>query len=118
MIFDRRTIKWKLFIYYFLLFAVFTLSMIVFQNHREHHFRIAQLEGTLNEYTDLTNRFIANCSIDQDKSYSRLDSLKKLIPPEKIRLTVINLEGKVLYDNTVADYSQMETIKSALKFKR
>jgi two-component system phosphate regulon sensor histidine kinase PhoR len=111
MIFDTRTIKWKLFIYYFLLFGVFTLSMIVFQNHREHHFRIAQLEGTLNEYTDLTNRFIANYSIDQDKSYSRLDSLKKLIPPEKIRLTVINFEGKVLYDNTVADYSQMENHK-------
>ena len=111
MIFDTKTIKWKLFIYYFLLFAVFTLSMIVFQNHREHHFRTAQLEGTLNEYTDLTNRFIANYSIDQDKSYSRLDSLKKLIPPEKIRLTVINFEGKVLYDNTVADYSQMENHK-------
>lgn len=111
MIFDRQKIRWKLFIYYFLLFAVFTLSMSIFQNHREHHFRTAQLEGTLNEYTDLTNRFIANYSIDQNKTYSRLDSLKKLIPPEKIRLTVINIEGKVLYDNTVTDYSQLENHK-------
>jgi two-component system, OmpR family, phosphate regulon sensor histidine kinase PhoR len=111
MIFDRRTIKWKLFIYYFLLFAVFTLSIIIFQNHREHHFRTAQLEGTLNEYTDLTNRFIGNYAIYQNKTYSRLDSLKKLIPPEKIRLTVITFEGKVLYDNTVVDFSQMENHK-------
>lgn len=111
MIFDRQTIKWKLFIYYFLLFAVFTLSMIIFQNHREHHFRIAQLEGTLNEYTDLTNRFIDNYAVFQDKTYSRLDSLKKIIPPEKIRLTVINFDGKVLYDNTVSDYAHMENHK-------
>jgi two-component system, OmpR family, phosphate regulon sensor histidine kinase PhoR len=111
MIFDRKPIKWKLFFYYFLLFAVFTLSIVIFQNHREQHFRTAQLEGTLNEYTDLTNRFITNYSVNQDKTYGRLDSLKKLIPPEKIRLTIINFDGKVLYDNTVSDYSQMENHK-------
>jgi two-component system phosphate regulon sensor histidine kinase PhoR len=111
MIIDRKTIKWKLFIYYFLLLAVFTLSMILFQNHREQHFRTAQLESTLNEYTDLTNRFINNYSIVQDNAYSRLDSLKKIIPPEKIRLTVINFDGKVLYDNTVSDYLHMENHK-------
>jgi two-component system, OmpR family, phosphate regulon sensor histidine kinase PhoR len=111
MIFDRSSIKWKLFIYYFLLFAVFTLSIVIFQNHREHHFRTAQLEGTLNEYTDLTNRFIVNYSVYRDKTYSRLDSLKKLIPSEKIRLTVIDFEGKVLYDNTVSDYSHLENHK-------
>lgn len=111
MIFDRKTIKWKLFIYFFLLFAVFTLSMIIFQDKRELHFKTAQLESTLNEYTDLTNRFITNYSIYQDKAYSRLDSLKKLIPPDKIRLTIINFEGKVLYDNTFANYSQLENHK-------
>lgn len=111
MIFDRRTIKWKLFIYYFLLFAVFTLTLVIFQEKREKHFRIAQLEGTLNEYTDLTNRYINNYSINHDETYSRLDSLKALIPPEKIRLTIINYDGKVLYDNTVADYSSMENHK-------
>ncbi len=109
--FDRKTIKWKLFVYYFLLFAVFTLSMILFQNNREHHFRIAQLTGTLNEYTDMTNRFIDNYHLYQNKEYSKLDSLKKIIPPEKVRLTVINFDGKVLYDNTVSDYAHMENHK-------
>ena len=111
MIFDRKTIKWKLFIYYFLLLAVFTLSMILFQNSREHHFRRAQLEGVLNEYTDITSRYIKNYRIFQDNSWSGLDSIKKIIPPEKIRLTVINFDGKVLYDNTILDYSQMENHK-------
>ena len=111
MIFDRKSIKWKFFTYYLLLFAAFSLSMIIFQNKREHHFRIAQLEGTLNEYTGLTNRFIQSYSVDFNKNFSRLDSLKKLIPPEKIRITVISIDGKVLYDNTISNYTEMENHK-------
>ncbi len=106
-----KKIKWKFFIYYFLLLAVFVFSMVVFQNKREHHFRVAQLAGTLNEYTDLTNRFIVRYDLNQNKSYSRIDSLKTLIPPHEVRLTVIDFSGKVLYDNTVADYSKMENHK-------
>lgn len=102
-----KKIKWKFFIYYFLLLAVFIFSMIVFQNKREHHFRVAQLAGTLNEYTDLTNRYIIKHSLNQNKSFSRIDSLKILIPPHDVRLTVIDFSGKVLYDNTMADYSKM-----------
>lgn len=108
MLFDRKTIRWKLFIYYALLFAVFTLSIIYYQNKREQHFRIAQLETTLNEYTDLTHRYIDNYSLYQQKTFSKLDSLKIILPPDKARITVIDFEGNVLYDNTVADYAHLE----------
>jgi len=111
MLFDKKTIRWKLFTYYFLLFAIFTLSIILYQNKREQHFRIAQLETTLNEYTDLTNRFIEHNSLLKEKTFSKLDSLKILIPPNKTRITVVNFEGKVLYDNTVSDYDHMENHK-------
>jgi two-component system OmpR family sensor kinase/two-component system phosphate regulon sensor histidine kinase PhoR len=108
MQFDRHTIKWKLFIYYFLLFTIFSLFIILFQNEREHHYKIAELETRLNEYTNLTNRFIEHYAIAEDNNYGRLDSLKKLIPPEQIRITVINTAGIVLYDNTIADFKHME----------
>ncbi len=111
MLFDRKTIRWKLFIYYFLLFAVFTLSIIFYQNKREQHFRIAQLETTLNEYTDLTHRYIDHYALFEQKSFSKLDSLKNIIPVDKARITVIDFEGKVLYDNTVADYEHLENHK-------
>ncbi len=111
MLFDRKTIRWKLFTYYYLLFAVFTLSIILYQNKREQHFRIAQLETSLNEYTDLTNRYIEHNSIFKDKTFSKLDSLKYIIPVEKSRITVVNFEGKVLYDNVIADYEHMENHK-------
>lgn len=111
MLFDIKSIKWKLFIYFFLLFAVFTFSIFLFQNQREKHFRIAEIEASLNEYTDVTHRYIEHYSVSNELEFSKLDSLKTIIPPEKVRITVINFEGKVLYDNNVADYKHLENHK-------
>ena len=111
MLFDRKTIRWKLFTYYYLLFAVFTFSIILYQNKREQHFRIAQLETSLNEYTDIANRYIEHNSLFKDKTFSKLDSLKYIIPVAKARITVVNFEGKVLYDNIIVDYEHMENHK-------
>ena len=118
MLFDRQTIKWKLFIYYSLLFAIFTLSIILYQNKREHHYKIAELETKLNEYTDLTNLYIENYAVFQEKNFAKLDSLKKIISSNKVRITVINFEGKVLYDNTVKDYSKMVNHKERPEFQK
>lgn len=96
-----------MFTYYFLLFAIFTFSIVVYQNKREQHFRIAQIETSMNGYTDLTERYIEHCSVFKDKTYYKLDSLKYLVPPDKVRFTVIDLEGNVLYDNTIIDYAHM-----------
>lgn len=108
MISRQRTIKSKLFTYFFILFAIFTVSILVFQDHREKQFRIAQLETRLNDYSDLVNRFITGNELLANQEFGRLDSLKKLIPPGEIRITILSPEGNVLYDNSVADYSAME----------
>jgi two-component system phosphate regulon sensor histidine kinase PhoR len=118
MPFKRKSIRWKLFTYYFLLFAIFTLSIILYQNKREQHFKIAQLEISLNEYTDLTNRFIEHNMLIKDKTFSKLDSLKYLIPRAKVRITVIDFEGKVLYDNIISDYDHMENHKERPEFQK
>ena len=118
MLFDRKTIRWKLFFYYFLLFAIFTFSIILYQNKREQHFRIAQLETSLNEYTDLANRYIEHYSLLKSVSFAKLDSLKNIVPTEKVRITVINFEGKVLYDNTISDYNSMENHKERPEFQK
>ncbi len=121
MLFDKKTIRWKLYIYYLLLFGIFTFSIILFQSQREQHFRLGQLENILEEYTDLTNRHMVHNAIAKDKSFGKLDSLKPLIPPSKIRITVIGLDGVVAYDNTISDYQHMENhlkrpeIQKALK---
>ncbi|MEI6679590.1 MAG: ATP-binding protein [Mariniphaga sp.] len=118
MLFDHKTIRWKLFIYYLLLFGIFTLSIFLYQSQRERHFRIGQLETTMNEYTDLTNRYIEHYSLFKEKTFSKLDSLKSLIPAGKARITVIGKDGKVLYDNTISDFQHMENHKERPEFQK
>ncbi len=118
MIIERKTIKWKLFIYYFLLFAIFTFSILVYQNHREKQFRIAQLENTLYEYTDITARYISKYNLTSNHNFQLLDSIKVLVPPSKIRVTVFDIDGNVLYDNSVDAYTKMENHKGRPEYQK
>ena len=104
----RKSIKSRLFIYFFVLFSVFTISILIFQQHREKQFRITQLETRLKDYSDLVNRYISVKGLDSGEDFRELDSLKNLVAPEEVRITVINTDGKILYDNSVADFSSME----------
>jgi len=97
-----------LFINYFLLFALFIFSMLFYQSQHEKQFRIVHLENKLDGYAELVNRYIIQKNLQATGSFSKLDSLKTLIPPEITRITVFNLDGKVLYDNSVTNYPQME----------
>lgn len=118
MIFKPKTIKWKLFINYFLLFTLFIFSMLFYQSQHEKHFRITHLENKLNGYTELVNRYIVQKNFQKTGEFSKLDSLKILIPPEITRITVFNMDGKVLYDNSVGNYSQMENHSERPEFQQ
>ncbi len=117
MRFNRHTIKWKLFVYYFMLFGIFSLSIIIYQSKREKQFKIAELEMTLNEYTDISFRYISHFNVVETGTYSTLDNIKPLLPPEKIRITVIDTSGIVLYDNTIPDYAHLENHKTRPEFQ-
>ncbi len=104
----QRSIKTRLFLYYFLLFAVFTVSVVLFQENRERRFKIASLESRLKEYTEVVERYIWGYQLDRTSGYRSLDSLQVVIPPEEIRITLISHGGEVLYDNLIRDYASME----------
>ena len=104
----QRSIKTRLFLYYFLLFAVFTVSVVLFQENRERRFKIASLESRLKEYTEVVERYIWGYQLDRTSGYRSLDSLQVVIPPEEIRITLISHGGEVLYDNLIRDYESME----------
>ena len=117
MLISRQTIKWKLYVYYFMLFGVFLLSIVIYQSKREKHFKIAELEMTLNEITDLTDRYIDHYRIVENKTYSSLDSIKSILPSEKSRITIIDTNGIVLYDNTISNYSHLENHSTRPEFQ-
>ncbi len=100
--------KRKLFLYYFSVFFIVTASFFVFQYKREKQFRIMQLENTLNTVTDITNNFIAGNNLIAKNNTALIDSLLQIIAKQDTRLTVIDKNGEVLYDNFANDSGQME----------
>jgi len=97
----------KLFVYFFSVFLVFTLIIVVFQFSREKKYRVNQLDNTLKNITQITQKFISHNSLSKNNNFILLDSLSNILPQTDVRLTVINTHGVVLYDNSVKDFTLM-----------
>lgn len=80
----------KLFLYFFVIFSLFTIGIIVFAQSQEKKFRTEALEEKLDVYTEITH-----VALNKNES---LDNLLSLFPKE-MRLTLIDQNGKVLFDN-------------------
>ena len=91
--------KQKLFLYFCVIFSLFTIGIIVFARSQELKFRTEALEEKLDGYTEITNIALSK---GQD-----IDSLITLFP-ENIRLTLIDGAGVVQYDNAIRDLSTLE----------
>jgi len=113
-----KSIKWKLFTNYFLLFVAFLLSVLIYQRQHEKQFRISLLENRLEVHTKLFNNFIIQEHLTQTDQLSRLDSLKKLVSPSETRITVFDTKGEVRYDNLVANYLTLENHSDRPEFQK
>ncbi len=98
------TLNRKLFLY--LLSAFFSLIAVItfFQYQREKEFRTEQLDQLLSTYNYTINNYI-------DKKAWTPNELREFItvfPDTLLRVTLIDKEGKVLFDNSVADGTKLE----------
>ncbi len=98
----------KLFVYLSGIFLLFTTLVLFLQYSREKAFKREQMEMNLDNIAELTYNYIEKKNLDPKTSYSRLDSLYYYIPTDNIRITIISMFGKVLYDSEVSDPSKME----------
>ncbi|MCD4773688.1 MAG: two-component sensor histidine kinase, partial [Bacteroidales bacterium] len=105
---NKLSLRKKLFIYFSIVFAAFTILVLVFQYEREKDFRKKQLENTLDNITELTHKYIKSNKLAETGNFNLLDSIKTIIPRLNIRITVISPEGIVLYDSEISDYEEME----------
>ena len=93
--------KQKLFFYIFLIFALFTVGVIVFEQNREVTFKTNVLKEKLEAYAEILYAgFI-------DNDIKNFDTLVSLFP-ENIRVTLIDKKGFVHYDNVIPEISLME----------
>ncbi len=95
----------RLFVYFFSLFFVFSLIIIIFQYNREKTFRIQ----TLNIILKSKNELVYNYIKESPENITHLDRFIRLFPQKDIRLSVIDLSGKVIYDNDIQDLSGLES---------
>jgi signal transduction histidine kinase len=105
---ETRSFRRKLFLYYFSIFLLFTVLMLIFQYHREKAIRISALDARLNDMSELVDNYIRVNSLSETGNFRLIDSIFNLMPVPDLRITVIAINGSVLYDSSVDDWSSME----------
>lgn len=104
----------RLFLYFSIVFTAFTIGIVIFEQVREKSFRTNALEEKLDIYTDVIN----NKLVRNGETYAnQMDDLHGVLPKD-LRLTLIDHQGKVLFDNVVSDFSSMENHLNRLEIKR
>ena len=94
----------KLFVYFFIVFALFSTAVGIFQYQREKQFRIEQLESTLDNYNHIVYNYLTN---SETKIFNS-GNIVSYFPDSNLRITIIDNTGKVLYDSFVEEYNEME----------
>ena len=110
----RLSYKQKLFLYFFVIVTLFTAGIIGLERIREKQFRTALLEEKLDAYAEIIQ---AGLSAGSGHPTHFLDSCIRLFPPD-IRLTLIDRQGTVLYDNTIDDLSVLENHTNRPEIKK
>lgn len=100
----KLTYKKRLFLYFAIIFAVFTIGVVTFQQSQEKKFRTEALEEKLDAYAEIINAGLLNRS---SNSLQIIDTIIQLLP-QNIRLSLIDKEGNVLFDNSIKNISSLE----------
>ncbi|HOF81250.1 MAG: ATP-binding protein [Bacteroidales bacterium] len=103
----KLSYRQRLFLYFGLLFTLFTVGIIVYEQVREKTYKTQGLQEKLETYTDIIQAAIVDA---QDSVAPAINQLQNLLP-EDLRITIINKEGKVLFDNSINDYVRLDNHK-------
>ncbi len=88
--------KRRLFLYLSVIFAIFTIGITIFEQERERRFRTEALENRLDAYIEIAN--LELLAHDNDNELAISNILRLL--PQNIRLSIIDNEGNVTFDNS------------------
>lgn len=83
--------KNRLFIYFFVVFALFTATVVIYQQSRDKEMRIRSVQEELDTYSQI---------VERDPRSQAL--------PDDIRITVIQNGGRVLFDNNADTTKKIE----------
>jgi|WetSurMetagenome_2_1015567.scaffolds.fasta_scaffold34471_1 two-component system, OmpR family, phosphate regulon sensor histidine kinase PhoR len=98
--------KWLLYVVSF--FVFFAAVLMVSEYIHEKKFRTDALNDELNNYSQLVDGYVSRYNMLTTGNFSGLDSLNSLISKRSLRITVVDPNGKVLYDSQVRNTAGME----------
>lgn len=102
----KLTYKQRIFTYFFLIFALFAVLVIFFEQKEEKAQRTESLQGRLDNYAEMIHSYAA-LNHFSDSTMHRIRTLAMAMPMD-IRITIISNEGKVLFDKDVDDIDKLE----------
>lgn len=114
----KMTYKQRIFTYFFIIFALFALCIIIFEQKEEKVQRTKALEEQLDSYAEMLHSYIEFNHLS-DSNIMTLQNLVAVLPDD-IRISIINEEGKVTFDkdiqniNTLDNHLDRPEIRNAL----
>lgn len=100
----RISVGTKLYMSVLSVFLVFAVAFIVFQQTREKQFKVDTLNLKLQDYNSHMEEYLR---LFPDHSEQALDRYVQSHYIPHLRVTLINLSGKVMYDSELKDYSHV-----------
>ena len=79
----KLSYKQKLFIYFFIVFAAFTVVIIFFQQNREKAYKTETLRTTLDDYSDIIAHYVQQHQLINN---GQTDSLKNVLKELRVSL--------------------------------
>ena len=99
----KTNYKQKLFIYFVVIFALFTIGIAFLEQTREREYKTSALEDKLDDYANIVDRVMEK----YPNELSPIDSMLCFFP-STIRLTLIDKQGVVFYDNIIDTVKRMQ----------
>lgn len=100
------TYRRKIFILFFIIISIFTVGIILFEHHQIKRERVNNLENIMDVYAESVYSFIKENQLIENNNLFKIDELVNYFP-DQIRVTIIDWEGDVKYDN-IMDAESME----------
>ena len=101
----KTTYTQKLTINFCIFLAAFSIGIIIFQQYEAKKYKTEALKERLDGYTEIAYKYLQKYSTESNNLH--LDTLLAVLPAN-LRLTIINPEGSVLYDNRLDNTSELD----------
>ena len=97
----------QIFLCFIAAFACFTVAVALFQARWERSIRVEDLKSNLDNYARICDNYLNRQHLTHDQYAEAMSELTGLLPAS-IRITIIDTQGMVLYDNKYARSEDLE----------